>query len=641
MEGMSTEKLSLGCYLEKDGANFAIFSTQAEKMLLNIYRSYTDQEAVFSIELERREYETENIFHIFISGVEKGMAYEWKLWKENKWSESLLDPYAYSVKEYPRGSNKYRNIVVPLELYNNKNKTPIPWEDTVIYEMHIGAFTKHPSSKVQSKGTFEGAREKINYLKQLGVTSLELLPVQKWNKYTLNTVNPKNKEKLKDVWGYNTIAFFALQEEYSSSKEPYGEVRAFKQLVDEVHQAGMEVILDVVYNHTGEGGRGGKCFHFKELAPEVYYKMNGEYYLNCAGTGNTLNTQHPIVKELIKDSLKYWVNYMGVDGFRFDLASILGQDERGEWLEYSLIDEIASDPELSNVKLITESWDAKGCYDVGKMPYSFAEWSDIYRDTVRRFVKGDVDSVQSIVKCLLGEDIPYRDKRKYFRHAIHYITAHDGFTMYDLVSYNTKHNEENGENSQDGSNNNFSDNCGVEGETTDTIINNLRKQRQRNYFFLLLFSKGVPMILMGDEIGRTQKGNNNAYCQDNEILWFNWERQKDYKELMSFVQKAIKIRRGMAWLKSKNKEIISWHGVQYNKPDWSYYSKSIACHIQGDYENYYIIANNYVKELTFELPYGEMCWIKLLDTYDENSEGEILSKKCNVKPYSICLLKKA
>ncbi|MEG2775615.1 MAG: alpha-amylase family glycosyl hydrolase [Cellulosilyticaceae bacterium] len=628
----------LGCHLKADGANFGIFSDRAESMLLNIYEKHQDLEPIISVWLTEDDQRTGDIFHVFIEGIKAGMAYEWKVFKNKKMSIALIDPYAYSVREISKGKNIYRNIVVALEPYTHR-KPCIQWEDTIIYEMHVSAFTKHPSSNVQHKGTFLGIQEKLGYLKELGITTIELLPIFKWNKYTLKHTHPITGEKMQDVWGYNTIAFFALQDEYSWDQSVLGEIKEFRTLVENIHEQGMEVILDVVYNHTGEGGEHGSLFNFKELGNDTYYKMDKANYMNCSGTGNTLNTAHIVVKQLILESLRYWVVYMGVDGFRFDLASILGQDENGNWYRESLLKDISEDPILSKVKLISESWDAKGNYDVGKMPYPFVEWSDCFRDTMRKFIRGDMGITQDVVRCMMGEEVTHIDERKTQLNNLHFVTAHDGFTLWDLVSYLEKHNEINGENNQDGNNANHSENCGVEGETENLEILKLRKRKVRNYMLMLILSKGVPMLLMGDELGRTQKGNNNAYCQDNEILWVDWEKGKKFENHYKFMKEIIKLKDELKTLIKRNDSHISWHGINYNEPDWSYHSRSLAYHIESKDVSYYIIANNYVESLSFELPYIESGWERVIDTYEESNRIEVFNTCYTVNSFSLCVFK--
>ncbi len=638
----------LGCSLESKGVNFGIYSNSAYNMILEIYRSFKETIPVFKMILNRSNYATGDIFHIYIEDVEEGMSYVWKtIDSMQQVSKPILDPYAYCIQEDPMQPLTYKNIVSSKSYYETK-KPCIPWEETILYEVHVGSFTKHTSANVKEidGGTYKGLIDKLPYLKDLGITTIELLPVFKWNPYTLRNRHPMTGELLQDVWGYNPIAFFALDERYSTSKDGVEVIKEFKEFVDAAHQQGLEVVLDVVYNHTGEGGHGGKSFNFKYLSNDVYYKFgeNNEY-ANHAGTGNTLNTNHYIIKQLILDSLRYWVTCMGVDGFRFDLASILGQDQYGKWMNHSILHDISEDPILSHVKLISESWDAKGSYDVGRMPYHFREWSDYFRDTIRKFIRGDQGLAKSVADCMVGKEIYFTDAKKEHTHTVHFITAHDGFTMWDLLSYEHKHNFENGEDNRDGHNGNYSFNCGVEGETNDTEILNMRKRRVKNYMCMLLLSKGVPMLLMGDEFCRTQKGNNNAYCQDNEGVWVDWRRQQAFGEILAFTKNLIRFRKSLKYFSNKksNDYTVTWHGVCYNKPDWSYYSRSIACHIKGEGENIYVIANSYHEPLVFELPYIQSKWLRIVDTNltspkDVDIIGHVMENNhYQVESYSICV----
>ena len=512
--------------------------------------------------------------------------------------------------------------------------------------MHVGHFTNHESSGVDEKerGTFAGLIKKLPYLKELGITTIELLPIFKWYPYTINNVNPVTGEKLEDQWGYNTIGFFTADERYSVKKDGYAVYKEFKTLVEEAHQLNLEIILDVVYNHTGEGGENGSLCNFRALSPKTYYKIDQHgHFRNCSGTGNTFYTNTPVVKKLILDSLKYWVVCMGVDGFRFDLASILGQDAEGKWMKHSLLHEIAQDPILSKVKLITESWDAKGSYDVGRMPDPFREWSDYFRDTMRKFIKGEQGIVRSVADCMLGKEIYFADSQKGETHTIHFITAHDGFTLRDLCSYNEKHNMVNGEENRDGNNANYSFNWGVEGETSEEALNHRRLIASKNAMCLLLMGKGVPMVLMGDEMGRTQNGNNNAFCQNNEGVWVDWKNINKEAELLNFTKGLINLRKQLKYFNTTEKYKVSWHGIHYGQPDWSYYSRSIAWHIEGA-ESLYIVANLYHENLKFELPQNQK-WVRIVDSHlaigdDVSLVGvPVDGTDYEVVGYSICIFK--
>ncbi|ADZ83787.1 alpha-amylase family glycosyl hydrolase [Cellulosilyticum lentocellum] len=644
MYGSSVGQSVIGCHFTEMRTHLGVYTTIASKMLLEIYEEARSIVPITKVIMDAATYQKDNVFSIQIEGLKEGMAYVWRIVHEDySYSPSIMDPYAKGTFFF---QGEWRNIIKKTNRYHLP-KPQIPWEETILYEMHVGHFTMNNKTLSNEKrGTFIGLMQQLPYLKQLGVTTLELLPIFKWNAYTLKNRNPQTGELLEDVWGYNPVGFFCVDERFSVSKESSKAIDEFKLLVEKAHEEGLEIILDVVYNHTGEGGEDGTAFHFKYLAPKVYYKYNDKgQFLNCSGTGNTLNTNHSIVKKFIIDSLVYWSEEVGVDGFRFDLASILGQDECGRWIKTSLLNEIAEHPLLGKVKLISESWDAKGSYDVGRMPYPFREWSDYFRDTMRQFVKGDQGKIKALADCIQGKEVYFTDLTKGTSHMIHFITAHDGFTMWDLLSYNDKHNEANGEGNRDGHNANYSYNWGVEGTTEDTNILEARKRGMRNLMCLLILAQGVPMLLMGDEIGRTQGGNNNAFCQNNESVWMDWERVTTFKSQYLFVQRLIALRKSLDYFKTadKNNYKISWHGIRYNQPDWSYYSKSIACFIEGD-QSLFLVANSHYESLRFEMPPSNKKWCRVIDTaYKEIEDiiNEEIIEETNyeVKPYSICFFK--
>lgn len=633
-------KEALGCMMDSDEATFRIYAEEVFGMIFELYETKEDETPIYKKMLFHQP--EQFVYEVTVPNVKPGMYYVWRIMgADYSYSPAVMDPYAKGI-HYIYG--EWRNLVIKDQKYEGV-KPHIPWQQTIIYELHVGHFTKNDKScPEKERGTFKALMQKLPYFKALGVTTLELLPIFRWYPYTLKTLSPLTGKLLEDVWGYNTLGFFAVDERFSTDKTSYGALKEFKAFVEAAHKEGIEILLDVVYNHSGEGGKDGVSIHFKRLAPKTYYKYNdsGEY-LNCSGTGNTLNTNHPLVKKLIKDSLLYWSQSIGVDGFRFDLASILGQDEKGHWLKESLLNEIGSDPLLSKVKLITESWDAKGSYDVGRMPAPFSEWSDYFRDTMRKFVKGDQGLVSAATNCLIGKEIYFIDSNKAQKWPIHFITAHDGFTMRDLVSYNNKHNEANGEQNRDGHNANYSYNWGVEGDTDDAKINGQRRQIVKNLFALLLLSQGVPMLLMGDELGRSQQGNNNAFCQDNEITWINWQEAKQDSALLTFVTGLIKLRKTLDYFKVPLQYEISWHGIHLKQPDLSYYSRSIACLMEGK-ESLFLIINNYFEPLQFELPplNDEKSWIKVLDSSGERpfDEEKIQETALAVRPYSVCLLRR-
>lgn len=624
----------LGCHLTSQGARFKIYAPHVTSMILEVYARAQDQTPIYKGSMQRVP--SSDYVTLIVPGVIAGMYYVWRMMMaDGGYSPTIMDPYAKGVYRY---EGEWRNLIVAPSQFQCP-KPQLTWQQTIIYELHVGHFThEDPTCPIEERGTLRGLIRRLPYLKQLGITTIELLPIFKWYPHILKNISPITGKMLEDVWGYNPLSFFAVEPRYSVKKTSEGALEELKDLVEAVHQMQMEIILDVVYNHTGEGGENGIKVHFKYLAPEVYYKWSDQQtYLNCAGTGNTLNNNHPVVKQLIKDSLSYWAEEIGIDGFRFDLVSILGQDEKGHWLKESLLNELATLPALAHTKLITESWDAKGSYDVGRMPAPFAEWSDYFRDTMRKFVKGDQGIIQAVVACLSGKEIFFTDPLKGSNQSIHFITAHDGFTLNDLVSYNQKHNEANGEDNRDGHNANYTYNWGVEGDTDQEEILHQRQKIKRNLYSLLLLSKGTPMILMGDELGRTQKGNNNAFCQDNELVWVDWTKQET---LYDFVEGVIRLRKQLDYYKHAEDYQLSWHGVKWNQPDLSYYSRSIACYILGK-ESLFLIANSYYESLSFDLPVIEGKWVQVLNTSqtDALKHQEIMTSQVVMQPYSVCLYK--
>lgn len=503
---------------------------------------------------------------------------------------------------------------VPLE-------TPI--EDLIIYEMHVRGFTRHPSSNVAQPGTFAGLIEKIPYLLELGVNCVELMPIFEFDEFENPLTNPQTGERLMNYWGYSTVGFFAPKAGYSATSIFGMQADELKNMVKMLHSHGIEVMLDVVFNHTAEGNEEGPTISFRGIDNKTYYLLtpDGHYY-NFSGTGNTLNCNHPIVRGIVLDCLRYWVSEYHIDGFRFDLASILGRDQDGAPLPNPpLLEQLAYDPILAKSKLIAEAWDAGGLYQVGSFPAygRWAEWNGQYRDVIRQFIKGDKGKTFELAQRLQGSPDMYGKRGP--NASINFITAHDGFTLYDLVSYNNKHNWENGEDSRDGANDNYSWNCGWEGETTDANVISLRQRQLKNYLTILMVSQGVPMILMGDEVGHTKRGNNNTYCHDNELNWLNWDMVKSNAHIFRFTQNLIAFRRAHTAL--RNREYfrhmdyvgtgypdISFHGTKVWQPDWGENSHSVAfllCggHARQGYEpdDYiYVMINAYWDTLWFDLP---------------------------------------
>ena len=482
-----------------------------------------------------------------------------------------------------------------------------------------------------------GLVEKIPYLKSIGITAVELMPVAEFPECANVRINPRTGEKLKDFWGYNPLAFFAPKASYSSDPFNGGQVREFKRMVKEFHKAGIEVILDVVFNHTAEGDGSGPTISFKGLCNKTYYILGeGGVYHNYTGCGNTLKCNHPLVRDLILDCLRYWVTEMHVDGFRFDLASVLGRGRNGEVLaDPPLLERIAEDPLLADTKIIAEAWDAAGLYQVGSFPAwgRWAEWNGKFRDDIRRFVRGDEGMVPVLATRIAGSSDLYEPGGRAPYHSVNFITSHDGFTLWDLVSYNKKHNEENGEQGRDGTDENFSWNHGVEGPTDREDIIELRKRQAKNLLAILMVSQGVPMVLAGDEMLRSQNGNNNAYCQDNETSWMNWDLSEKNGDMVRFFRMLVDFRLRHPILRRRHffagtdhdgdqLPDISWHGVNIGEPDWSYTSKSLAFLLDGseacggEDDDIYVIMNAHDGPLFFHVPYFRegYAWRKVVDT---------------------------
>jgi len=573
----------LGATWDGLGVNFAIFSENATRVELCLF---TDPEAkVESARVDLPE-QTDQIWHGYIRGALPGQLYGYRVhgpydppaghrFNPNK---VVLDPYAkaigrtivwddtmygYHIGDGQRDLSFDRRdnaascslgaVIDSAFTWGDDKRPATPWHETILYELHVRGFTKlHPEVPPELRGTYAGLASEpvIRYLRDLGVTAVELMPVHHhaFDRHLL-------ERHLTNYWGYNTIAFFAPDLRYSANGSPAGSVGEFKTMVRGLHAAGLEVILDVVYNHTAEGSELGPTLSLRGIDNVAYYRTAFEskrHYVDYTGCGNTLNMQHPRVLQLIMDSLRYWVLEMRVDGFRFDLASTLARELHAVDRLSAFFDVIHQDPVLSQVKLIAEPWDlGEGGYQVGNFPIGWTEWNGRYRDSVRRFWKGDGGMVSELASRLAGSSDLYEWSGRRPHASINLVTAHDGFTLNDLVSYNHKHNEANGENNTDGENHNLSWNHGAEGPTDDPSINAIREQQVRNFLATLLLSQGVPMICGGDEIGRTQLGNNNAYCQDNAISWVDWERAEEFADLLSFTRYLISLRRSQPVLRRR------------------------------------------------------------------------------------------
>ena len=628
----------LGATVLGDGVNFSVFSREASRVDLLLFDDPAAAHPARVIELDPRSHRTYHYWHVFVPGIRPGQVYAYRAagpfdpprGLRFDLAKVLLDPYGRAVivpDGYSRqaasqyGENNaiaMKSVVVDPDAYDWEGDAPLrrPFATTVIYEMHVAGFTRHPSSGVaaERRGTYAGMIEKIPYLQDLGITAVELLPVFQFDRQDCPV-------GLVNYWGYSPVSFFAPHAGYSSRKDALGPVDEFRDLVKALHRAGIEVILDVVYNHTAEGNAEGPTLSYRGLANEVYYILDKDrtQYANYSGTGNTLNANQPIVRRMILDSLRYWVVDMHVDGFRFDLASILARDETGCPLENPpVLWDIESDPVLAGTKLIAEAWDAAGLYQVGSfVGDSWKEWNGRFRDDIRRFVKADTGTVRSLAQRVLGSPDIFGHQEREPEQSINFVTCHDGFTLNDLVSYNNKHNEANGEGSRDGVDENLSWNCGVEGATEDATVERLRQRQIKNLFVILLISVGTPMLQMGDEMRRSQRGNNNAYCQDNEVSWLDWSLLDRHRDLYRFAQKSIAHR--LHWMGSGShvsselslNELlrsaeIDWHGVRLGSPDWANDSHSIAFTLRsGRYRLplwLHVMFNAYWEALDFDLP---------------------------------------
>lgn len=572
-----------------NGINFSVYSNHAESATLVLFHRGDDEpfaELSFPPEYRVGNAFTLQVYDVDPASIEYGLRMDGPNDPEHGQrfdnSKILLDPYAKSIsgRDAWRGGHPQQDSPAPRRArivqsnFDWEGDTPLhtPLEDLIIYEMHVRSFTAHPSANVPHPGTYAGVIEKIGYLKELGVNCVELMPIFDFDEWEHWRENPDTGELLVNYWGYSTVGFFAPKAGFAAA-DAGGEIDELKALVKALHQNGIEVILDVVYNHTGEGNENGPTISFRGIDNQTYYMLTPEgYYYNFSGTGNTFNCNHPVVIQFITDSLRHWVTEYHVDGFRFDLASILARDENGAPLnDPPLLKILAHDPILGKTKLIAEPWDAGGLYHVGGFPSygRWSEWNGKYRDCVRKYLKGDAGQVEEMIQRLMGSPDLYPDRGALA--SINFVTAHDGFTLADLVAYNDKHNEANLEDNQDGFSDNNSWNCGVEGDTDDPAILDLRRRQMKNAFTLLMVSRGIPMFLMGDEVARSQKGNNNTYCQDNELNWLDYTAKERNSDIFRFCQRMIEFRKAHPVLRD------SYHPrfTDYNEvgvPDMAWFS---------------------------------------------------------------------
>jgi isoamylase len=663
-----------GATWDGEGVNFSVFSANAEKVELCIFDS-SGRHEVQRIALRER---TDEIWHSYLPEARPGLLYGYRVYgpydpeRGHRFNphKLLIEPYAkhlqgtmvwsdahfgyrvghakadlsFDRRDSAPGTPKSR-VIDPAFTWGDDRPPRVPWHDTVIYEAHVRGMTmKHPEIPPQLRGTYAGLATApvIEHLLRLGVTTLELMPVHAFfdDRHLL-------EKGLRNYWGYNTIGFFAPEMRYSST----GRVSEFKTMVKALHSAGIEVILDVVYNHTAEGNQMGPTLSFRGIDNAAYYRLvpdDNRYYMDFTGTGNTLNLQHPRVLQLIMDSLRYWVQEMHVDGFRFDLASALARELFDVDRLGSFFDTIGQDPTLSQVKLIAEPWDiGSGGYQVGNFPPGWNEWNDKYRDTMRSYWKGDGGLIGDFARRFTGSSDLYEASGRKPHASINFVTAHDGFTLQDLVSFNEKHNEDNGEENRDGNNDNRSWNCGVDGPTDDPAILKLRIRQKRNLIATLLLSQGVPMVLAGDELGRTQVGNNNAYCQDNGISWVNWELDPDEEDFLEFAAHMIALRRRHAVFSRRRflrtdavnveglKEIV-WltpEGNEMTETEWNqHFARCLGVYLAGAAiersdkrgrpvtdNNFMLLFNAHHEEIPFVLPQflTDKAWWTVLDTSAE------------------------
>ena len=616
--------LPMGTHEYGGGVNFAIFSRHATRVRLELFDHPMDAKSVRAIDLDPARNRTGDVWHVWLKGIAAGQLYAYRVDGPYQPSEGhrfnfnklLLDPFATAISPLPnwdfakaRGydplagdqdlapssvddSQFMPKCVVVHDFFDWETDQPprhLP-SDTVIYEVHVRGITMHPSSGVAHPGTYRGLMEKIPYLTDLGVTTVELMPIQEFNETSLKVGGPQIGQVLKNYWGYDPVVFSAPKGSYSSSGGLGQQKLEFKELVRAFHKARIEVILDVVFNHTAEGDELGPTLNFRGIDNALFYTLADDrrYYKDFTGTGNTVNANHPVVRDHILNSLRYWVVEMHVDGFRFDLASVLSRDGTGELLTNApLLERIAQDPILREVELIAEAWDAAGAYEVGRFSEPrWAEWNGKYRDDVRRFWRGDDGMIGLFASRICGSADIYHKSGKGPESSINFVTCHDGFTLNDLVSYRSKHNEGNGEGNHDGTDHNFSDNYGVEGPSANPEIEGLRKRQIKNFLLTLFISRGVPMLLSGDEARRTQCGNNNAYCQDNATSWFDWTFLEQHKEIFRFARSIVAFRRAHPVLSKEQfyaDKDIRWARPRGGLPNWADpQERQLACLIPED-----------------------------------------------------------
>ncbi len=658
-----------GISANDEGLNFALTSKHARAVTLCLFDRETKL-LVLEIPLLPQNNKTGHVWHIHLQGLRDNMVYAYRvLPPAGNMQELLLDPYAKAVAtphawggncslaEAPKNHYVPYGEILPATTFDwgTDSQLHIPLADLVIYEMHVRAFTIHPSSKVAHPGTYLGVIEKIPHLLELGVNAVELMPMQEFNELEYARAHPTAPKLLYNFWGYSTVNFFSPMNRYATSDARGAAVEEFKTMVRELHRHGIEIILDIVFNHTAEGNENGPIISFKGIDNAIYYMLDHHLYRDFTGCGNTVNTNHAAVQELIINCLRYWVTEMHVDGFRFDLASIFSRDSKGIPLSLApIVKAITEDPILADTKLIAEPWDAAGLYQVGsfagKSP-RWLEWNDKYRDCVRRFIKGMPGTNGDFAKRLSGSEDLYHDRSPC--HSINFVTAHDGFTLADLVSYNMKHNMDNGEQNQDGTNHNESWNHGIEGPTDDPAILQLRRQQMRNLHLALMLSQGTPMLLMGDEYAHSKNGNNNTWCHDSELNWFLWDRLQANSGFLRFYKGLIRFRKQHPIVRRNTfltADDIDWHGVRPMQIEW-HSNLALVAFTLKDHENrndLYAAFNAQHAALSIQLPAPPegKSWHWVVDTaapspndFFADGQGPIMKDNIfTMTPYSAILL---
>jgi glycogen operon protein len=644
----------LGATPDDNGVNFSIFSEHATNIELLLFAHSSDVEPLQIILLDQLKNRTFHFWHVYVRGLRPGMHYAYRVFGSDQtqitgdrfdFNKVVIDPYGRGItSELWRRTDAIghadnmatalRSTIIDISQYDWEGDRCLnrPMSEAIIYELHVGGFTRLLGDQCSRPGTFCALIECIPYLQELGINAIELMPVFAFDATGVSRHNPFTGERLTNYWGYDPICHFAPHPGYCIDSEGGSHIDEFRDMVKAFHKAGIEVLLDVVFNHTGEGGNDEPVISFKGIDNRIYYfldEQDKQIYLNYSGCGNTFNCNHPIVAKLIIECLNFWVQEMHVDGFRFDEGSILTRGIDGKPMEYaSILWAIELSDILANTKIIAEPWDAAGLYQVGNFPgYRWAVWNGQYRDCIRSFVKGDAGMIGAVASRIAGSQDIFAEPGQRPSNGINFITCHDGFTLRDLVTYNEKHNLSNGEDNRDGSTYNASWNHGIEGETDDPVINALRKQQVKNFLAILLLSQGVPLLLAGDEVYRTQHGNNNTYCQDNETSWFDWQLVQEHADLLRFVKGMIALRHQYPALRRQSFfggfmdrhgiRDIEWHSNHLLEPHWDDpNARILAFTITDNRTAFHIMLNMDFVDQCFDIPAVEpkASWKKIIDT---------------------------